>query len=111
MSFSPLVVSLPIADRRTSYEFYRDGLGLETIGEPAVRTVPGTIASRAAVADRGRKAAIATTEGIPAIGTIRGTVVVAPPAKSVGRCPSVTGWPSVPGPGPIGQRIPPADST
>ena len=40
MPFSPLIVSLPIADRRTSYEFYREGLGLETIGEPAEDGLP-----------------------------------------------------------------------
>ncbi len=33
MSFSPVVVSLPVADRRTSFTFYRDGLGLDAIGE------------------------------------------------------------------------------
>lgn len=33
MSFSPVVVSLPIADRRTSFTFYREGLGLVAIGE------------------------------------------------------------------------------
>lgn len=32
---TPLVIALPIADRRTSFAFYRDGLGLEPIGEPA----------------------------------------------------------------------------
>ncbi len=33
MSFSPVVVSLPVADRRTSFTFYREGLGLEAVGE------------------------------------------------------------------------------
>jgi uncharacterized protein len=36
----PVVVSLPIADRRVSYRFYRDGLGFEPIGEPAEDGVP-----------------------------------------------------------------------
>lgn len=40
MSYTPVVVSLPIADRRTSYRFYRDGLGLAAIGEPAGDGVP-----------------------------------------------------------------------
>jgi predicted lactoylglutathione lyase len=40
MSFSPVVVSLPIADRRASFEFYREALGLEPIGEPAQDGVP-----------------------------------------------------------------------
>jgi uncharacterized protein len=40
MPFSSVVVSLPIADRRTSFAFYRDGLGLEAIGEPAEDGVP-----------------------------------------------------------------------
>ena len=40
MSFSPVLVSLPIADRRTSFAFYGDGLGLEAIGEPADDGVP-----------------------------------------------------------------------
>ncbi|MFB6394398.1 VOC family protein [Polymorphospora lycopeni] len=35
MKFSPVVVSLPIADRGVSYRFYRDGLGLEPFGEIA----------------------------------------------------------------------------
>lgn len=33
MLFSPVVVSLPVADRRTSFTFYRDGLGLDAIGD------------------------------------------------------------------------------
>jgi predicted lactoylglutathione lyase len=37
---NPLVVSLPIADRPTSFRFYRDGLGLEPVGELADDGVP-----------------------------------------------------------------------
>lgn len=37
---APLVVSLPIADRRISFEFYRNGLGFDAIGEPAADGVP-----------------------------------------------------------------------
>jgi len=37
---SPVIVSLPIADRRTSLAFYRDGLGLQPIGELADDGVP-----------------------------------------------------------------------
>jgi predicted lactoylglutathione lyase len=40
MRHSPVVVSLPIADRRASFAFYRDGLGLEPVGEPAEDGVP-----------------------------------------------------------------------
>lgn len=36
----PVVVGLPIADRPTSYRFYRDGLGFEAVGEPAEDGVP-----------------------------------------------------------------------
>jgi len=39
-SYAPIVVSLPIADRRISYEFYRDGLGLAATGEPAADGLP-----------------------------------------------------------------------
>ena len=37
---SPLVISLPIGDRQTSFESYRTGLGLHAIGEPAEHGVP-----------------------------------------------------------------------
>ena len=37
---TPLVISLPIADRPTAYAFYRRALGLEAIGEPADDGVP-----------------------------------------------------------------------
>ncbi|WP_158883228.1 VOC family protein [Amycolatopsis anabasis] len=40
MSAPPVLVALPIADRRTSFAFYRDGLGFEPIGEPAEDGVP-----------------------------------------------------------------------
>jgi predicted lactoylglutathione lyase len=33
MTLSPLLISLPIADRPRSLAFYAEGLGLETIGE------------------------------------------------------------------------------
>jgi uncharacterized protein len=33
--YSPMLISLPIADRVRAHAFYRDALGLETIGEPA----------------------------------------------------------------------------
>ena len=40
MSQTPVVVSLPIADRRASFAFYRDGLGFAPVGEPAEDGVP-----------------------------------------------------------------------
>jgi predicted lactoylglutathione lyase len=40
MSSPPVVVSLPIADRRRSYAFYRDGLGFDAVGTPAEDGVP-----------------------------------------------------------------------
>jgi predicted lactoylglutathione lyase len=40
MSHRPIIVSLPIADRRSSFRFYGDGLGFEPIGEPAQDGVP-----------------------------------------------------------------------
>lgn len=36
----PIVVSLPIADRSAAFAFYRDGLGLEAVGELADDGVP-----------------------------------------------------------------------
>lgn len=40
MPLSPIIVSLPIADRRTSFTFYGEGLGLDAIGELADDGVP-----------------------------------------------------------------------
>jgi uncharacterized protein len=40
MPQTPVVIALPIADRRRSFAFYRDGLGLEAVGEPAEDGVP-----------------------------------------------------------------------
>jgi uncharacterized protein len=40
MSTTPIIVCLPIADRLTSFTFYRDGLGFEPIGEVADDGVP-----------------------------------------------------------------------
>lgn len=40
MVTSPVVISLPIADRPSSFAFYRDGLGFEAFGEPADDGVP-----------------------------------------------------------------------
>jgi predicted lactoylglutathione lyase len=35
-----IVISLPIADRRTSFDFYREALGLEAVGELAEDGLP-----------------------------------------------------------------------
>ena len=40
MTQNPIIISLPIADRRTSLRFYGDGLGFEPIGEPAEDGIP-----------------------------------------------------------------------
>jgi predicted lactoylglutathione lyase len=40
MAQLPIVVSLPIADRRISFRFYAEGLGFEPVGEPAGDGVP-----------------------------------------------------------------------
>lgn len=40
MDHMPMVVSLPIADRPTSFRFYREGLGFDPIGEPVDDGVP-----------------------------------------------------------------------
>jgi uncharacterized protein len=40
MTFDPLLISLPVADRARARDFYRDGLGLEAHGELADDGVP-----------------------------------------------------------------------
>ncbi|MEW2142096.1 VOC family protein [Micromonospora vinacea] len=40
MTSAPVILSLPIADRATSYRFYRDGLGLDAVGEVADDGIP-----------------------------------------------------------------------
>jgi predicted lactoylglutathione lyase len=40
ISSHPVIVSLPIADRRASFAFYGEGLGLEAVGELADDGVP-----------------------------------------------------------------------
>jgi predicted lactoylglutathione lyase len=40
MTITPVTVCLPIADRRTSFRFYRDGLAFEPVGEVADDGVP-----------------------------------------------------------------------
>ena len=40
MPISRVIVSLPIADRRTSFAFYGDGLGFDAIGEATDDGVP-----------------------------------------------------------------------
>ncbi|RLP92510.1 VOC family protein [Micromonospora sp. CV4] len=40
MSFAPVIISLPIADRPTSHRFYREALGLETVGDLADDGIP-----------------------------------------------------------------------
>lgn len=37
---TPVVISLPIEDRQTSFTFYRDGLDFDPIGEPADDGIP-----------------------------------------------------------------------
>jgi uncharacterized protein len=40
MTSSPVIVSLPIADRQASYRFYREALGFDGVGAPADDGVP-----------------------------------------------------------------------
>jgi uncharacterized protein len=40
MAAVPVIVCLPIGDRRSSFGFYRDGLGFEPVGEAAEDGVP-----------------------------------------------------------------------
>ena len=40
MTYDPMLISLPVADRVRAHDFYREGLGLAAIGEPADDGVP-----------------------------------------------------------------------
>ena len=40
MTYEPVVIGLPVTDRRTSHDFYRQALGLEAIGEPDETGIP-----------------------------------------------------------------------
>jgi uncharacterized protein len=40
MTYDPLLISLPVADRVRAHAFYRDGLGLDAIGDLADDGVP-----------------------------------------------------------------------
>lgn len=40
MTYNPILISLPIADRGRALAFYRDALGIEAVGEPADDGVP-----------------------------------------------------------------------
>ena len=40
MISSPLLISLPVADRPRAHAFYQEALGLQAIGEPADDGVP-----------------------------------------------------------------------
>jgi predicted lactoylglutathione lyase len=73
---SPIVVSLPIADRPSSFRFYRDGLGFEALGEPADDGVPEPL--QFALND-GTRLMLVPPGGF---GWVIGDREVAPPAQS-----------------------------
>ena len=71
-----VIVALPTADRPRSFAFYRDGLGLEPIGEPAEDCVPEPL--QFAIGD-GVRIMLVPTGGF---GWITGDHDVAPPGTS-----------------------------
>jgi uncharacterized protein len=71
-----LVVSLPIGDRRTSFRFYRDGLGFEAVGEPAEDGVPEPLQF---ALNEGVNLMLVPTGGF---GWVIGDHEVAPPGRS-----------------------------
>ena len=73
---TPVIVALPTADRPRSFAFYRDGLGLTPIGEPADDGVPEPL--QFAVND-GVRIMLVPTGGF---GWITGDHDVAPPGTS-----------------------------
>jgi uncharacterized protein len=72
----PVVISLPIADRRTSFEFYGEGLGFDPVGEPAADGVPEPL--QFAVGE-GVRLMLVPTGGF---GWVIGDHEVAPPGQS-----------------------------
>jgi len=76
MAHTPIVVALPIADRQTSFRFYRDGLGFDPIGELAEDGVPEPL--QFALHD-GVRIMLIPTGGF---GWIIGDHEVAPPGRS-----------------------------
>jgi uncharacterized protein len=76
MSQAPLIVALPIADRRSSFAFYRDGLGFDAVGEPAEDGVPEPLQI---VVNDGVRIMLVPTVGF---GWITGDREVAPPGSS-----------------------------
>ena len=72
----PIVVSLPIADRPAAFAFYRDGLGLQAVGEPADDGVPEPLQFELA---SGVRLMLVPTGGF---GWISGDHEVAPPGTS-----------------------------
>jgi len=90
MAHTPIVVALPIADRQTSFRFYRDGLGFDPIGELAEDGVPEPL--QFALHD-GVRIMLIPTGGF---GWIIGDHEVAPPGRS--ECvlslaaPTPSGW-------------------
>jgi catechol 2,3-dioxygenase-like lactoylglutathione lyase family enzyme len=40
MTYEPVLISLPVSDRVRAHAFYREGLGLEAVGELAEDGVP-----------------------------------------------------------------------
>ena len=64
-----ITISLPIADRRTSPAFYRDGLGFEAIGELASDGVPEPLQFE--LADGARLVLIPTGASAGSRGTAR----------------------------------------
>jgi uncharacterized protein len=43
VTYESVVISLPAADRRTSFDFYRQALSLEAVGEPDESGIPGPL--------------------------------------------------------------------
>jgi predicted lactoylglutathione lyase len=76
MPQAPIIISLPIADRPTSFAFYRDGLGLEPLGEPADDGVPEPLRFRL---NEGVQIMLVPTGGF---GWVIGDHQVAPPGTS-----------------------------